>query len=152
MSKITGFVNFPINREDIKISKIGSTLVYLIAFDVQENTLGTSNIRISTNSKLAGDDFTIFQSRINLSNKENILKSLIEKNDDNLIFKNGKSIKLLSSCLIGWSNICFNNKSDTESWVCTFKELTNEGKKLFYSIRKLHNESDIRIITLNTLK
>lgn len=144
--KITGFVLFPSNREDIKVSTTSTTLVYLIAFNPISEEL--SNIRISVDGDFCGDDFSTHQSRINSSSTKDIIESL-KKESSNLLFKRGRSINLLSSSLVGWSDFSFTNKSNANPWVCTFKDLTNEGKKLYYSFRKLHNESDIRLITLN---
>ncbi len=143
--KITGFVLFPSSREDIKVSTTSTTLVYLIAFNPISEEL--SNVRISVGGDFCGDDFSTHQSRINSTTKD-IIDSL-KKESNSLLFKRGRSINLLSSSLIGWSDLSFANKSNANPWVCTFKDLTNEGKKLYYSFRKLHNESDIRLITLN---
>lgn len=144
-NKMTGFVVFPENREDIKISTM-NTLVYLIAFD--PNLPELSNLKISVGADFCGDDFTTHQLR-NDKNTKDIIESL-KRGSGNLIFNSGKSVNLISSCLIGWSDLSFTTKSNIDPWICTFRDLTNEGKKLYYSIRKLHNESDIRLITLNS--
>ena len=37
------------------------------------------------------------------------------------------------------------------SWTASFDSLTNEGKKLYYSLRKLHNNKEVRILTFNNV-
>ena len=40
---------------------------------------------------------------------------------------------------------------DGNDWICTFRDLTNEGQKLYYSIKKLHNNKEVRILTFNNI-
>ena len=44
----------------------------------------------------------------------------------------------------------YNDRIDP--WVRTFRELTNEGRKLYYSTKKLHNDAEIRLLTFNNIQ
>ncbi len=145
---ITGFVRFPSeDRKDIKISNSTQTLIYLIAIDIEGNM---SNIKLNPGGIFLGDDMTFQAPKVSWnSDIEKIIESL--KYESQQIINDDKSINLLSSILIGWSNLNYTNKSDTSPWICSFRDLTNEGRKLYYSIRKLHNESEIRLLTFNKI-
>ena len=60
------------------------------------------------------------------------------------------SIPLTSSILVGWFEQTIETKSG-EQWFATFRDLTNEGQKLYYSMKKLHNNKEIRILTFNNI-
>ncbi len=145
---ITGFVRFPSeDRRDIKISNSAQTLIYLVAIDVEKRM---SHLNLNPGGIFLGDDITYQSPKIpNGLDIENIIKSLKFENPQ--ITKEKKPINLISCILIGWSNLNYTNKNDTHPWICSFRDLTNEGRRLYYSIRKLHNESEIRLITFNKI-
>jgi hypothetical protein len=65
--------------------------------------------------------------------------------------KRCKSIKLISSICIGWDNKTYEHKKEGKFWIATFRDLTNEGRRLYYSIKKLHNNKEVRILTFNQI-
>ena len=142
-----GFVNFPPSTLDNVIPTKNKTLVYLVAFDWSNVTGGNSilsNIDLNINADLISDDVNgISQMRSNSSIKT---KSLYEKD--------GKSTPLVTSICLGWCENSFKIKQDESEidWFCTFRDLTNEGRKLYYSIKKLHNNKEIRILTFNSVR
>ncbi len=127
----SGFVIFP-TRTSNRFNRLetGKTIVYFIAFDIEDINGGKyclSNINMELPGKFISDD---------------ISKNNIYFHDDNL------SIQLTTSICVGWSNYSYES-IDGENWVATFDKLSNEGKKLYYSLRKLHNNKEIRILTFN---
>jgi hypothetical protein len=142
---ITGFVIFPSPRATgMKISDVGETHVYLVAMD------GKIDQRSSTisiiNGNFSGDDLSLRVSR-----SGDILNQL-KIGEESQLFSDGETIPLISSVKIGWSKFTYTQKFGGDDWICNFRDLTNEGKKLYYSLRKLHNESEIRILTFNRIK
>ena len=75
---------------------------------------------------------------------------LIENDEDILYLK--ENFKISSYILLGWSKYSYIYNDRIEPWVCSFKNLTTEGRKLYYSIKKLHNNSELRILTFNKIK
>ena len=55
----------------------------------------------------------------------------------------------ISIVCIGWHNQTFQYANGTKLWSASFRDLTNEGKRLYYSIKKLHNNKEVRILTFN---
>jgi hypothetical protein len=62
--------------------------------------------------------------------------------------KSKKSINLVSAICIGWNNLTYQYRDDRQ-WFASFRDLTNEGRRLYYSIKKLHNTKEVRILTFN---
>ena len=58
------------------------------------------------------------------------------------------SIPFTTSILVGWFDQTIETKNG-DQWYANFRDLTNEGQKLYYSIKKLHNNKEIRILTFN---
>ena len=144
---ITGFVNFPhVERKDIKVSNSSQTLIYLIAMNMDREM---SNIKLQPSGIFLGDDISFQSPKVIDDNLEKLIESL--KSDTSSIIKEDKPINLLSAILIGWSNLNYTYKNDMSPWICSFRDLTNEGRKLYYSIRKLHNESEVRLLTFNKI-
>lgn len=144
---ITGFVNFPhVERKDIKVSNSSQTLIYLIAMNMDREM---SNIKLQPSGIFLGDDISFQSPKVIDDNLEKLIESL--KSDTSSIIKEDKPINLLSAILIGWSNLNYTYKNDISPWICSFRDLTNEGRKLYYSIRKLHNESEVRLLTFNKI-
>lgn len=148
----SGFINFPIQNS--VVSRLdGKTLIYLAVFDISDmsNTpYILSNLSISKPGFFVSDD-------INSRQSSKSLDELIENNikDDevnNMYFPKSENISIpMTSCIcIGWSDFTFNiNK--VGMWIASFRDLTNEGKKLYYSIKKLHNNKEVRILTFNNI-
>ena len=127
----SGFVIFP-NRTNKTINRldVGKTYVYLIAFDVEDVNGGKyclSNTTLELQGNFVSDDIC------------------------QIYFQDGeKSIPLTSCVCVGWSSFTF-EFIDGYPWSASFDTLTNEGKKLYYSLRKLHNNKEIRILTFNNV-
>src|ERR1022692_3199487 len=146
----SGFVNFPIPNRIITRLDTGKTFVYLVAFDTSDlnnKAYELSNIHLFMPGSFVSDD--IIQ-RPRTKEAQLTLDDLIEdqmKNDeyDGIYFPNfnGKdefrkvmSIPMTSSICIGWSEYTFELKEKIGFWNTTFRDLTNEGRKLYYSIKK----------------
>lgn len=156
----SGFVHFPTldktQRED------GNTLVYLVAFDVQDmsnKAYDLSNIRLIKPNDVISDDISLRKkAKYNVSIDELIRNNNKELEIDNLYFPNSNidddfkslvSIPLTTCICIGWS-IYTHELNDGGFWCASFRDLTNEGRKLYYSIKKLHNNKEVRILTFNS--
>ena len=79
---------------------------------------------------------------------------------DSLYFPNLKStdetiknmsIPITSCVLVGWADFTYEVKDELGFWFASFRDLTNEGKKLYYSFKKLHYDKEIRILTFNNI-
>ena len=144
---ITGFVHFPNPySRNIKRLNTGKTFVYLVAVDFEGDEL--SKVTINTDGYYVGDDITP-KSHFDTSKLsfDEVLK--IMKNEGN--FEINTNIKFVSSVLLGWSNFNYSINNDIQPWICSFRELTEEGKKLYYSFKKLNYDKDIRILTFNKI-
>jgi hypothetical protein len=135
------------------------TFIYLVAFDVTDMSNKEyilSNNRLNLKGTLVSDDISIR----NNYKKDNSLDYLIENQlKDNeyerRYFPNNigglvNSIPLTTSICLGWSDYSYDFKDGAE-WICTFRDLTSEGRKLYYSIKKLHNNKEVRILTFNNI-
>ena len=145
--EITGFVNFPnLYSRQIKRMETGKTFVYLVAIDFDSDTF--SKIDLNTGGSYVGDDVSpkrhIDTSQISVEDLVDIMKT--EENFEIDINK-----KFTSSVLLGWSNYSYHTKTDIQPWVCSFRELTNEGRKLYYSFKKLHYDKEVRLLTFNNI-
>jgi len=134
----TGFVNFPVENKIFTKKSIGRTMIYLIAFDssdISNKPYILSNLRLNNPGKLISDDISQRESKI-----------------ENLYFtnKSSQSFPITTSICIGWSDFIYDYR-DGINWVATFKDLTHEGKKLYYSIKKLHNNKEVRILTFHSI-
>lgn len=126
-----GFIYFPIMDDSIKKMN-GKTLVYLVAFDEDSNYI-LSNNQLNMPGKYMTDDIT---------GRCVSLHSEFEEEGENL-----SSMSVVTSICLGWLNLSM--KREDEYWYATFRDLTNEGRKLYYSIKKLHNNKEVRILTFN---
>lgn len=148
---LTGFVNFPYYR-GIKKIDCGRTQVYLVAF--QENS--DFGIEFEKIGNYCGDDMSIGRTFITSGVEiDSVVKELTEEEGhmvEDSVFKNKSKIKLDACLLLGWSNFSYSFTDRIEPWRCNFRDLTNEGRKLYYSLKKLHNSSEIRILTFNNIK
>lgn len=158
----SGFVNFPIPGKEITRIDSGKTLVYIVAFEVDEEKDPMSNINLFQPGIFISDDMVTRPTPIKSEESvEDIIKKNLEQDFyDSLYFpkrnssddwKRNMSIDLISSVCIGWSNYTYEHNGEIRFWNAGFKDLTNEGKKLYYSMRKLHNNKEIRILTFNNI-
>lgn len=148
--ELTGFVNFPQTSKLIKTLEFGSTQVYIVAFGHKLESQKLQSI-----GKFCGDDVTPKLAGLTRGKKlEEVVDELLHQDPTNksYYFKNGDSFPVISSVLIGWSKYSYEYNDRIEPWSCSFRELTNEGKKLYYSLKKLHNDCEIRILTFNQIK
>lgn len=150
---ITGFVNFPGNNVlNIKKIETGRTFIYLVAAEyTYQRGLDTehlSRISIDMNGNYMGDDISPKNNLITSNCSVNDIVSLIKNQSENHWDNN---ISFISCVLIGWSNYSYQLTDNLQTWVCSFRELTEEGRKLYYSFKKLHYNNDIRILTFNNI-
>lgn len=145
-----GFVNFPPNLPNV-ITERNKTLVYLVAFDWSnlsgnpESILSNTNIKL--NAKLISDDV----------NGIAYINNQVSNAPTQIYFpKNRISIPFVTSICVGWSENSYKVIQEgsklEQDWFCTFRELTNEGRKLYYSIKKLHNSKEVRLLTFTNIK
>lgn len=145
---ITGFVNFPNpHSKNIKQVDNGKTFIYLIAIDFNSNEFSKQILNLEGN--YCGDDVTPKNTVNTLQLQINDIVDKM-KNDANFEVINTKE-KMVSSILLGWSRFSYQYNSDIQPWVCTFRELTNEGKKLYYSFKKLNYDKEVRMLTFNNI-
>jgi hypothetical protein len=145
--EITGFVNYPTPySKNIKRLDTGKTYVYLVAIDFESDAF--SKLKINPGGNYVGDDVSpkrhIDTSKISIEEVIQIMKT--EENFEINIKDN-----FVSSILLGWSNYSYQINNDIQPWICSFKELTNEGRKLYYSFKKLHYDKEVRLITFNNI-
>ncbi len=150
-----GFVNFPINRESINKVDSGRTLVYICVFDVLNSTdkwSDSANIHMHQAGTFVSDDV---MSRP--TGPECSLDNIIEleakfKQYDSLYFPyedNSESIPLQASICVGWIECSFENKSDYSLWNAGFSDLTKNGREVYYLMKKLHHNKEVRILTFS---
>lgn len=147
----SGFVIFPFfDRERIVTIPNNKTLVYLVAFESNRSVV--SNVTIHLPGDFVSDDVV---DRVLL--RHNVIKNEQLQSDYNSIYfpnseidKHNQSIKMASVICLGWSENSYELK-DGRSWIATYRDLTEEGKRLYYSIKKLHNNKEIRILTFNNI-
>ena len=158
----SGFVVFPIPGREITRIDSGKTLVYIVAFEVSQEGDSMSNINIFQPGIFVSDDLT---TRPSVNRTSDSISEVIKTNQeqdfyDSLYFpkrssiedwKRNMSVDLISVVCLGWSNFTYEHNSEIKFWNAGFKDLTNEGKKLYYSMRKLHNNKEIRILTFNNI-
>ena len=145
-----GFVNFPQYEKSTKAVDCGKTLVYLVA--IQE---GIANTSIKKIGNFCGDDILSKQNRLSLSRTiEDVIQEINSQSEiqeiEKFYFQNER-LEAVSSILIGWSKFTWQYVDRLNPWCCGFRDLSNEGKKIYYSLKKLHNHSDIRILTFNNI-
>jgi hypothetical protein len=151
-----GFVHFPIPGKIIDRIDGVKTLVYLVAFDPIDFTNKPyilSNNKLTLQGTLVSDDISIRKRQLDqsLDFEELISQQILNNEFESRYFPDGEnSIPLTTSICIGWNENSFEFK-DGMPWICTFRDLTHEGQKLYYSIKKLHNNKEIRILTFNNI-
>lgn len=154
----TGFVNFPTPGKVIDRIEGMKTFIYLVAFETLDLTnipYELSNCRLNLRGTLVSDDVS-FRKRFSHNTLDGIVDEQIDNNEfENRYFPNSdgeiqSSIPLTTSICLGWSDNSYQFKDESD-WFCTFRDLTNEGQKLYYSIKKLHNNKEVRIFTFNNI-
>lgn len=156
----SGFILFPHPNNKLVVGKpLGKTLVYLVAFEPKKVDNQLSNVVLKMPGLFTSDDVC---NRPEF-NSEDSIDSLIDKQRinesyDEFYFPNvnsledltkNQSINLISCICIGWSNSTYEDTRDGKNWVANYRDLTNEGSRLYYSIKKLHNNKEVRILTFN---
>jgi len=153
----SGFILFPHHNNQIVTGvNVGKTLVYLVAFESNSDVL--SNVTISSPGSFLCDDmndrpdFTIdssidqmIENQEKITDYDKFYFPDISSLED---LKSKKSINLVSAICIGWNNLTYQYRDDRQ-WFASFRDLTNEGRRLYYSIKKLHNTKEVRILTFN---
>lgn len=137
----SGFINFPVGNPFFS-RKEGKTFIYLVAFDqsdIMNDPYILSNNRIICPGNYVTDDISGRYQDIN-GEKENGYFP-----NENI------SIPLTSSICIGWNEFTYEFRENSTPWYATFRDLTGEGRKLYYSMKKLHNNKEVRILTFNSI-
>ena len=146
-----GFVFFPFPASGLTITEGEKTLVYIVAFEPSSSIL--SNINLILPGDFVSDDVV---DRVGLSDV--VTNQNFQSEYNNIYFPNLKSdddlmrmssIPLVSCICIGWSD-CGYEYNGIPLRV-TYRDLSEEGKKLYYSMKKLHNSKEIRILTFNNI-
>ena len=159
--EMTGYVNFPRpGHPNTQMVDSGETLVYLVAWDRKKNNPTRANQYLELTGTFFGDDVMVRPRTISNS-IEDIISGLKNHDTyDRMYFPNfhsdiidkDLSIPLLSCNFIGWSKYTYEYKSDVTPCCISFRDLTAEGKKLYYSLKKLHNDKEVRILTFGNVK
>ena len=160
----SGFVSFPIEGKMINRLETGKTFVYLVAFDsddVSNNAYELSNLRLLSTGNFIGDDISMRTRPKGKISIDDLIKNKMKDDEyDNLYFPNSDneddvkrvmSIPMTTCICMGWSDYTFDIKEDLGFWSASFRDLTNEGRKLYYSIKKLHNNKEVRILTFSNI-
>jgi hypothetical protein len=114
-----------------------------------------SNCKLNLQGTLVSDDVT-FRKRFTHNTLDELVEEQLDNNEFEIrYFPNvddeiQSSIPLTTCICLGWSENSYQFKNSAD-WVCTFRDLTNEGQKLYYSIKKLHNNKEVRILTFNNI-
>jgi len=160
----SGFVNFPTSSKIFTRLDTGKTLVYISIFDISDlsnKPYQLSNIHLFMPGSFVSDDVIqrpVVKSQMTI---DDLIEDQISNDQyDKIYFPNfsGKeemrkimSIPMTSCICVGWSDFTFELKEDIGFWNATFRDLSNEGRKLYYSMKKLHNTKEVRILTFNNI-
>ncbi|CAG7581246.1 MAG: hypothetical protein SLAVMIC_00747 [uncultured marine phage] len=148
-------LNFPTDYNKTE----GKTIVYLIAFDSleSEDFFIDSNSYLMLNGSLVSDD--IFKYSKNLSLDEFVSNQMTSNHYNDLYFPNYNdeffdsneiekylSIPLQAIISIGMIDTVFED-DEMSNWVAGFEDLTEKGKQLYYMIKELYHDKEVRILT-----
>ena len=161
----SGFVHFPVSGKMINRLETGKTFVYLVAFDAEDmsnSAYELSNLRLIQPGTFISDDISMrARPKVSAKSIDELIKNKLKDDEyDNLYFPNSgneddfkkmMSIPMTTCICMGWSEYTFELKEDLGFWNASFRDLTNEGRKLYYSIKKLHNNKEVRILTFNNI-
>lgn len=134
-----GYVVLPHQKDGYELLENKKTLVYIVVFhpDDLSGKYILSNIKLSDIEDIyLGDDISGF-----------VGFSELEANR----YFNSSSISLTGAVCIGWSDNSYISLVDNKPWIASFRDLTYEGRKLYYSMKKLHNQKEVRILTFSEL-
>ena len=151
----TGFVNFPIPGKIFDYVDGGKTLVYLVAFDPIDLTnvaYELSKTKLTIPGNFVSDDISFIKRKHPdyLSELDDFIKEHLKEGEFVKKYFPNKELSrpFTTSILVGWFDQTIETKNG-DQWYANFRDLTNEGQKLYYSIKKLHNNKEIRILTFN---
>lgn len=160
----SGFVNFPSNNLIFTKLDTGKTFVYIVAFDAVDLTnkpYELSNLHLIMPGSFVGDDINQRPKVKNQMTIDDLIDDQIKNDEyDKVYFPNftGQaelkkimSIPMTSCICVGWSDFTFEIKDRIALWGASFRDLTNEGRRLYYSMKKLHNNKEVRILTFNNI-
>lgn len=156
----SGYILFPHPNNKIVVGKnTGKTLVYIVAFEPKKVDNNLSNVTIEIDGIFVSDDVVSRSEDSTDISIDTLVENQIKNNDyDEVYFPNKdvnsldlRSIKLISSICVGWDNKTYEFSNKDKFWNASFHDLTNEGKRLYYSMKKLHNNKEIRILTFNNI-
>lgn len=147
-----GFVLFPYG-ERVNKNEGGRTLVYLVAFE-------SNRTKLSNTTLISPGDFVSDDVVDRLTSNDIIKNELLQNEYNNTYFPDNShhssiivnritSIPFVSTICIGWSDDSYEYLD--RPWKATYRDLTEEGKRIYYSIKKLHNSKEIRILTFNNI-
>ena len=155
-----GFVRFPNTNRQIAKLDCGKSMVYIIAFDVKDvmgQKYALSNLQLEMPGTFVSDDVNrrpVIAKQFTIDDIDELIEQQSKDDEyDSLYFPNlmGQdvmkkvlSIPMTTAICVGWSEFSYETRNDIGFWNATFEDLTNEGKKLYYSIRKLHNNNRYR--------
>ena len=153
----TGFVKFPNDQLTVNVID-GKTFVYICAFDTlnaKDKWSASANVHIKQSGTFVSDDVMSRPSikKTNSNDLDDILS--LEKEDkqyDRLYFPHTdkeESIPMQAIICVGWSDMSFENKADYKLWHANFRDLTKSGRELFYQMKKLHYNKEVRILTFS---
>lgn len=161
----SGFINFPNNKFFTKLDS-GKTFIYLVAFDIKDlsnKAYDLSNTHLFNPGTFVSDDINQRPKviEVNQLSIDDLIDDQLKNNEyDSIYFPNFKgesdfrkimSIPLTTSICIGWSEFTYEIRENIGFWHASFRDLTNEGCRLYYSIKKLHNNKEVRILTFNNI-
>lgn len=156
-----GYVNFPTEGKNFIKLDSGKTAIYLVAFtpnDASGKSYILSNNRLILPGNFVSDDVIKRPVVIKESIDDLISNQIRQDEYDSRYFPNIRndgddiqSISLTTSICLGWSDFSWINRETCLPWSSNFRDLTNEGRKLYYSIKKLHNNKEVRILTFNNI-
>ena len=159
----SGFINFPYNSNKIVAVDSGKTLVYIVSFDIFNKNKNSKmeNINLFSPGVFVSDDVVARPyTNLDINSIDSLIDSHAEQdNYDKMYFPNFNSeefwkkqmsINLITSVCVGWCNYSFEYRNQINFWNATFRDLTTEGKNLYSSLKKLHNNKEVRILTFTT--
>jgi hypothetical protein len=152
-----GFVIFPQEGRIFNRLDTGKTFIYLVAFhpnDMSKQPYQLSKVSIKQPGIFVSDDITNSRNKDYSADIDDFIEDILKDNelsDRYFPTKSGlNSIPMTSVICIGWADYTLETKIG-EQWYASFRDLTDEGQKLYYSIKKLHNNKEIRILTFNNI-
>lgn len=159
----SGFVNFPVSKIFTKLDT-GNTYIYIVAFDSTDLTnkpYALSNLHLIMPGTFVADDITNRPKSNNQMSIDDLIDDQIKNDEyDGIYFPNftGEadmkkvmSIPMTTCICVGWSEFSFETRDTIGFWNASFRDLTNEGRRLYYAIKKLHNNKEVRILTFNNI-